>query len=239
MPRPATRKGAKTVAAKPPAAARPRTARAQQAQAIRERLFEAAADVVGRVGYAEASITLITQKAGVAQGTFYNYFASRQDLLDRLLPALGEHMLAHVARCAAGGTNFVEIEERAFRGFFSFLRETPAFLRILNEAESYAPKGYKRHFDHVTKVYVKFLRRSLANGEFPGYADRDLEPVVFMLMAARSYLAMRYIGKSRRKTLIPESVVATYMKCVRFGLQGHAAPVKRATGVRPKARGVT
>ena len=43
-------------------------------------------------------ISLITQRAGVAQGTFYNHFKTRQDLLDQLLPALGKDMLEHDER---------------------------------------------------------------------------------------------------------------------------------------------
>ena len=40
--------------------------------------------IVGELGYAGASVALITARADVAQGTFYNYFESRQDLLDQL-----------------------------------------------------------------------------------------------------------------------------------------------------------
>ena len=129
-------------------ARRPRRSRIENSELIRERLFSAAAEVVGHVGYANASIALITQKAGVAQGTFYNYFESRQDLLDRLLPSVGQHMIEHVRKHALGGKNFRELEERSFRAFFSFLRANPPFNRILNEGENYAPAGYA--FDTVS-----------------------------------------------------------------------------------------
>src|SRR5690606_32958952 len=74
--------------------------RVEKSEAIRESLLNAAVEVVGEVGYANASIALITQKAGVGQGTFYNYFGSRQEILDALLPSLGQDMLAHVKKCA-------------------------------------------------------------------------------------------------------------------------------------------
>jgi AcrR family transcriptional regulator len=214
---------------------RPRRSRLEQSALIRDRLFSAAAEVVGKVGYADASIALITQKAGVAQGTFYNYFESRQDLLDRLLPALGDQMLAHVRKHALGGHNFAELEERSFQGFFSFLRETPAFLRILNEGESYAPVGYKRYFETLTKGYVKFLKRSLRNGEFPAYREDELEAIAFILISARSYIPMRYTGKSGKNGKggeLPMWVVKTYMKFVRYGLQG--VPAAKSSG-RPAA----
>lgn len=36
----------------------------------KQKIFEAATKVVGRYGYAEASVARITEQAGVAQGTF-------------------------------------------------------------------------------------------------------------------------------------------------------------------------
>ena len=189
-------------------------------------LHAAAAAVVGEVGYANASIALITAKVGVAQGTFYNYFESRQDILDKLLPALGEEMLAHIRQCASGGRNYTEIEERIFRGFFSFLGKTPHFSRILNEAESFAPAGHKQHFDNVSKKYLRLFHRSKLEGAFPNYREAELEVVVFILLAARSYLALRYLGPAGKKSSLPEWVAKTYMKFVRYGLEGVPPPAR-------------
>lgn len=194
--------------------------RAEKAELIREALIRAAIEVVGEVGYADASIALITQRAGVAQGTFYNYFASRQDILDQLLPEVGRRMLAHVRDRALGGASFAELEERSFRAFFEFQKETPQLFRILNEAENFAPGGHRHHFGIVSRGYRRFLRQSLRNGEFPAYTEPELEVVAYILMAARSYLALRYTSGEGRIKDIPGRVVRTYMKFVLYGLQG-------------------
>jgi AcrR family transcriptional regulator len=210
--------------------------RSEKTELIREALLRSAAEVVGEVGYAEASITMITQRAGVAQGTFYNYFKSRQDILDKLLPDVGEHMISHVREKATGGEGFAELEERSFRAFFSFIKQAPHFSRILNEAESFAPAGYQQHFKTVTSGYIRFLKRSLRNGEFPEYSEAELEVVAYMLMAARSYLSQRYALEDGKPTEIPRSVVKTYMKFVLFGLTGHPASEERPDGPRSKPR---
>jgi AcrR family transcriptional regulator len=201
-----------------------RGSRLEKSELLRHALLQAAAAVVGEVGYANASIALITARAGVAQGTFYNYFDSRQDILDELLPTLGEKMLAHIRQCASGGRNYTEIEERVFRGFFSFLEKTPHFSRILNEAESFAPVGHKQHFENVSNRYLHLFHRSKLEGEFPNYSEEELEVVVFILLAARSYLALRYVGGTDQRSTLPEWVAKTYMKFVRFGLQGVPSP---------------
>ena len=53
----------------------------------KRRIFDAATKIVGKYGYAEASVARITEEAGVAQGTFYNHFSSRAALLDEPPPA--------------------------------------------------------------------------------------------------------------------------------------------------------
>jgi len=47
----------------------------------KRKIFDAATRIVGKYGYAEASVARITEEAGVAQGTFYNHFEKRQELL--------------------------------------------------------------------------------------------------------------------------------------------------------------
>lgn len=192
--------------------------RDERGRLIREGLFRAASAVVGELGYQGASISLITQRAGVAQGTFYNHFKSRQDLLDQLLPTLGKDMLEHVGRCAREGKTLIEREELGFRAFFSFLRENPHFFRILNEAESFAPNAYRAHLDLVAAGYVSFFRRAAQGGELHGFEDRELEVVAFVLMAARSYLAWRYVYGEEQHDDIPDWVVTAYRRLISGGL---------------------
>src|SRR6266571_5021245 len=52
----------------------PMTARGE---ATRRRILDAAEEVFGEFGYYEASISEITRRAGIAQGTFYIYFHSK------------------------------------------------------------------------------------------------------------------------------------------------------------------
>lgn len=200
-----------------------RTRRQEKAEQVRLALFDAAAKVVGKHGYAGASVARITTLAGVAQGTFYNYFASRQDLLDQLLPAMGEEMLAHIATEVRGEPDEVAREERRFRAFFAFLQKRPAFLRILNEAEVYAPKGFRAHLANIAADYRRALGRAKARGGLPGFAEDEIEPLVFLLMAARSYTSLRYAqGPAGRVKAPPESLIRAYVKLMRHGLSGSA-----------------
>ncbi|CAO3433641.1 Transcriptional regulator, AcrR family [Azospirillum doebereinerae] len=197
--------------------------RVQRSEEVRDALFQAAAEVVGEYGYIDASITRITQRANLAQGTFYNYFASRQEIFDELLPVLGAKMLAHIRQQAGGAKTFLEKEELSFRAFFSFLKRMPYFLRILNEAEIFAPKAHRQHFRNITAGYLRFLQNARKNGEIAALTDEALEPLVYMLIASRGYLALRYTDENGVVNL-PEEAVAVYLQLLGDGL-ARRAPV--------------
>ena len=55
-------------------------------------LLEAAESVFAELGYHDASIVKITEAAGVGQGTFYLYFASKKDVFDELVVDLNHRV---------------------------------------------------------------------------------------------------------------------------------------------------
>jgi AcrR family transcriptional regulator len=58
----------------------------EQSQALtRERILQAAGDVVARDGYDGASVEQMAEAAGYSKGAFYSNFSSKQDVLDHLL----------------------------------------------------------------------------------------------------------------------------------------------------------
>lgn len=212
----------------------PRTARADKAQETQRRLIDAAAKVVGAEGYANASVAKITALADVAQGTFYNYFASQQDLFDHLLPELGGEMLEFIRGRLAGIEDSFAREEAGFRAFFEFLEVRPEFYRILNEAETFAPKAFRAHMRNMAAGYSRALARSHAKNEMPGFDGRELEVVVYSLLAARNYLAYRYVASDGRARPLPGWVVDAYMKLVTGGMR-FGGTDRRAARARGKS----
>lgn len=194
-----------------------RKTRAQRSEEIRDALFHAAAETVGEYGYIETSIARITQRADLAQGTFYNYFASRQDIFDELLPVLGARMMEHIREHVRSADSFREREERSFRAFFSFLKRMPCFLRILNEAEIFAPKAHKAHFRNITEGYIRFLRKAAERGEIAAMTEEEMAATVYILVSARGYLAMRYL-RADGTVDMPDEAVDAYMRLVTRGL---------------------
>ena len=183
----------------------------------KRKIFDAATKVVGKHGYAEASVARITEEAGVAQGTFYNHFENRQELLDQLLPKIGIDMV-HFIRERTGTAHAARQEIQRFSAFFDFIRQVPEFLRILNEAEYFAPIGYQKHLDNIAIAYIRILRRARQAGAIEDYSDEEFEAIVHMFMGARGYLSRRYSYAGGDVRAAPEHVISAYEKLVTRGL---------------------
>jgi len=201
--------------------------RAETSEAIRQAIFLAAARVVGRHGYADASISKITALAKVAHGTFYNYFESRQDLFEQLLPALGQLLLSHVTSEVAPVADGLAREETRLLAWFEFLQIHPEFYRILNEGEVFVPAAFRRHVEGFGSGYLRALRRAKLRGELHDFADEELEPIAYILLAARAYLSFRYA--SGAKATVPDYVITAYMKLLRHGLFVEQRQGRRST----------
>lgn len=207
--------------------------RAEKNELTKKNLFDAAVKVVGEMGYRQASVADITARAEIAQGTFYNYFESKQHILDELLPELGKKLLEYLGE-QVGDATHLEREERSIRAYFQFIRNNPEFYRILTEAQVYAPRSFKTHVDNLLRNYVHSLNRTKANGFLSEYSPEEFEALAAILLGARVYLTNQFrTGKSRTA---PEHVIQTFMKFVSMGLGGSDVTSKRR---RPTKQPVT
>jgi AcrR family transcriptional regulator len=206
---------------------RPKLRRSEKHAVTRRRLFAAAIKVVGKYGYAGASVARITAEAGVAQGTFYLHFENRQALLDQLLPVVGQAVNEAVRERDRPELSEEEREVERCRAFFDVLREVPEFFRIQNEAELFAPEAYKKHMDGVVASYVRALKRACQARGSEVYSDDELEAIVHMILGARACLGKRYAQSDTNKG-VPGHVISAYSKLMINGLFPKEPDLKRA-----------
>lgn len=201
-----------------PVRRRKRLSREERADDARAEIFDAAAKVIDKHGYAGASISRITEAAGIAQGTVYLYFQSRQELFDELLPYAGEKMLEFIREHVRGSKDIYEMEERGFRAFFEYMNANRGFIRILNEAETNAPNAHRKHFKMLTQRYVRALERWQGEGMLKNFDHEELVTICYIMMSARIYLYMRYVNVDGKRKGALEKVIQTYMRLVKTGL---------------------
>ena len=191
-----------------------RVPRTDRGSNTRLRLLEAAEQVFAERGYHDASIVKITEAAGVAQGTFYIYFASKQEIFDEVVLDLNHRVRQAMAEASSRGTSRSDAERRGFEAFFRFTGEHPALYRIIRQAEFVSPHTLRLHYQRIVEGYVEGLTRAKEAGEV---ADLDPVVVAWALMGTGELIGMRYVLWDDKRR-IPQGVFEEMMRFVRRGL---------------------
>ncbi len=168
----------------------PRSRARHKGERTKRHLLEAAEQVFGEYGYHDASVAKITEVAGVAQGTFYLYFASKLAVFEEVVADLNRRVRHAMSEAAAGATTRLEAERLGFAGFFRFTAEHPALYRVIRQAEFVSPRAMRQHYESIIAHYIPPLRDAMARGEI---AEGDPAVLAWSLIAVGEAVGMRWI----------------------------------------------
>jgi AcrR family transcriptional regulator len=189
----------------------PRTERGRRTV---RKLLEAAAQEFGERGYHEAAITGITARAGVALGSFYTYFESKEELFRALVRDMSDAVRAHVAEAVAGAPDRLAAERIGLAAFIAFVRKHPELYRIIEEAQFVAEDVYREHYRSFVDGYRQGLASARRRGEISEGPD---ELRAWALIGMSVFLGMRYALWD--KDMAPEKVADLAVDFVSEGLR--------------------
>lgn len=192
----------------------PRTARGERTL---RKILDAARDEFGERGFSDSSIVGITQRAGVALGTFYTYFDSKEALFQALVRDMSGQVRDHVAPVLRSSTETIEGEGKALEAFLRFAREHRDVYRIIDEAEFVDPRAYREHYETTATRIASRLIAGRERGEISrDYSDEELEILAWALMGSNVFLGLRFAVWS---SAAPGLVADTMNKLLRSGLE--------------------
>jgi AcrR family transcriptional regulator len=166
----------------------PKTRRGRE---TRSKLLEAAAVEFGEKGFHDGSIAEITRRAGVAMGTFYVYFGSKEEIFRSLVHFMSHETRAYIARRVAARPQLDRLatEKEGLRAFLEFARQHQNLYRIVMESQFVAPDAYRSYYEGFAAGYARNLEAAVAAGELrPG----NPETRAWALIGMAVFLGMRY-----------------------------------------------
>jgi AcrR family transcriptional regulator len=165
----------------------PRTERGRRTQRA---ILDAAAAEFGEKGFHESSIVSITIRAGVALGSFYTYFESKEALFKALVQDMSGRVRDHVAPVLRGhGGDALSGEGAALAAFLDFAREHKEIYRIIDEAEFVAPEDWRAHYLNTASRILERLQAARAKGEL---AVEPHEAHAWAIMGMNVFLGLRF-----------------------------------------------
>lgn len=166
-----------------------KTPRTERGRKTLRRVLEAAALEFGEHGYHEAAITGITQRAGVALGTFYTYFESKEEVFRALVRDMSHATRQHIAEAVREAPDRLTAERLGLEAFITFVRKHRELYRIIEEAQFVAQDVYREHYRTFAEGYSRNLAGARKRGEIADGAD---EPRAWALIGMSVFLGMRY-----------------------------------------------
>jgi AcrR family transcriptional regulator len=168
----------------------PRTPRGERTL---RKILDAAQEEFGQHGFAESSIVGITQRAGVALGTFYTYFDSKEAVFQAVVRDMSAQVRDHVAPVLRAATDALDGERLALESFLRFARRHRDVYRIIDEAEFVDPAAYREHYETTATRIAARLVAARDKGELASdLTDEDLEILAWASMGANVFLGLRY-----------------------------------------------
>jgi TetR/AcrR family fatty acid metabolism transcriptional regulator len=174
----------------------------------RRRIIDAAVEVFAQKGFFGAKVAEIAEAAGVADGTIYLYFKSKDDLLISLF----EEKMAEIIRRLVdllGNSQDPELNMRRY--IVEHLRlaaEQPSLMQVLTVELRQSARFIKEYTPKAFGRYLAVLGNVLEEGQRRGVFRKELDPAVFRraLFGAIDELALEWVlrGKDAPK---PDPVV--------------------------------
>ncbi|MGA9520436.1 MAG: TetR/AcrR family transcriptional regulator [Myxococcaceae bacterium] len=176
--------------------------------------MDAAEAVFGQKGYEQASIAEITQKAGVALGTFYVYFPDKKTLFVETVDNLGRRLRTELSEAIEGRPDRFEVEEAGIRAFLAFVRRHKLLYRVVRQAEFVDPDCFRRYYENLAIPYARGLEEAMRAGQV---RKIDPEGLAWILMGLSDYLGMRYVLWGGRRSA--DDTVALAVDFIRRGIE--------------------
>ncbi len=166
-----------------------RIPKTERGRRTRNRLLEAAEVEFGKKGFHDAAISGITQRAGVALGTYYTYFDSKQEIFAALVSYMSERTRQWVGERVAGAPNRLAAERLGLAAYIEFVREHKGIYRIMSEAEFIANDAFRAHYEGFARSYLANLCKADARGEI---RQGDYQVWSWAIIGINVFLGMRF-----------------------------------------------
>ena len=114
----------------------PKTFTEKEKEIIRNTLIQKGSELFSKYGLKKTSITELTNAAGIAQGTFYNFYDSKEELYFEILELEEANSEQDLEEILKSSTTAKEALRKIIKGTFKFF-ETNQFIRRIYDSKDY------------------------------------------------------------------------------------------------------
>ena len=200
-----------------------------QGRRTRKRLLDAATVVISDKGYHATRVDDIVRRARTSHGTFYRYFANKEDLFHALADQCADEMTALAAELGPVGPGPEGLEElRSWLGrFFATYRRYGPVIRAWMEDQA-IDRSLRRLGRRAFADISASLVRRVAEASPSHLSDPELAAAALLALIER----FAYFVTSRELVLDDEAVLTTLSTVIHRGFFADGGRPRRARAAK-------
>jgi TetR/AcrR family transcriptional regulator, fatty acid metabolism regulator protein len=183
-----------------------------------QQIIDAAIRVFARNGYYNSRVSDIAREAGIASGTIYLYFKTKDDILVTLFRVKMTEWVAQVRRQIASEPDAVAKIRRLVALHFSVLEKDPHLAEVVQVELRQGNKFFRGASAHEVSAYFDLIASILQEGIAAGQFVKDLpvKMAVKMLFGAMDQVATSWVLGKRAYQLseAAEPVASIFLRGV-------------------------
>jgi AcrR family transcriptional regulator len=148
----------------------------------REEILASAARVFAARGYPGTDMQALADEAGVAKGTVYLYFASKEELFLAAVDLGVQQMKAYIEAAVAGIADPLEWTGTAIRAYLSFFKDHPEQVELwIQERAEFRDRKQPTYFvnrEARKTQWLALLRRMIADGRLRAIPVERIDSVL-------------------------------------------------------------
>jgi AcrR family transcriptional regulator len=168
----------------------------------------------------------ICRQSGVANGTFYQYFQSKEEIFLALVAEASERLTAHLGRVLSQEADEQRRILQVMSAYWSFIAGNASLHQVLREAEFVRLDVSRKFYSQLASLYAEALAE--------GQGRLDSETAAYALLGIQEFLALRYLLWSQE---FSAEIVQMVEELLAYGLDGGApwAAAEGSSRVTPEA----
>ncbi|WP_313346919.1 TetR/AcrR family transcriptional regulator [Sedimentibacter sp.] len=152
----------------------------------RNLILEVSIDEFNEYGFENASISRIVDKAGIAKGSFYQYYEDKKDLFKYIIEIVNVNKVKYLGdiQAKAVDLDFFELLCELYRGALQFLRDNPKLASINDSFIKIADNKFRKEIlgagiEKSDEFLKDLLLKKIQDGEID--PEIDLDFITYML----------------------------------------------------------
>ncbi len=198
------------------------TSKAEQGQATRRGIIEAATRLFGERGYAGVSIEAVLAATSLSRGALYHHFAGKEALFEAVVEAMEAEICRKVIARSAGARDAARAVTAGGEAFLELTQDPAARRIVLVDAPS--ALGWARRREIESRYGFGLLKASLARAAADGAVEPSkVEIFAHVLLAALIELALIIAA-----AVDPDAALADAKATLRVLLSAMLPPARQA-----------